>query len=150
MDHFVAHKFIWMSSLSLKLWIKCKAMTGICIYWSCRCKRWIILRMFGLMRKSLSSFKERDLKSVTSLMKPSTQWEVQAHHELAIDLVGTLWSDVKNLITHVLIMGWACSCLLNDGNQYNHKNIMSPCVNSNEWVNRTRLCLMWITTTYRY
>ena len=31
------------------------------------------------------------LKSVTSLMKPSTQWEVQAHHELAIDLVGTLW-----------------------------------------------------------
>ena len=61
-----------------------------------QCKRWIILRMFGLMRKYLSSFKERDflltqLKSVTSLMKPSTQWEVQAHHELAIDLVGTLW-----------------------------------------------------------
>ena len=88
MDHFVAHKFIWMSLLSLKLWIKCKAMTGICIFGAAD--------VFGLMRKSLSSFKERDflltqLKSVTSLMKPSTQWEVQAHHELAIDLVGTLW-----------------------------------------------------------
>ena len=27
---------IWMSLLSLKWLIKCKAMMGICIYWSCR------------------------------------------------------------------------------------------------------------------
>ena len=70
MDHFVAHKFIWMSLYLTNVWSDEEI--------------------------SLSSFKERDflltqLKSVTSLMKPSTQWEVQAHHELAIDLVGTLW-----------------------------------------------------------
>ena len=88
--------------------------------------------MFGLMRKSLSSFKERfplysilvyfyhhalvtrldgKIKSVTSLMKPSTHLEVSvsAHHETVILLDGPyLWIRCKDLITHVFVIGRIC------------------------------------------
>ena len=54
--------------------------------------------MFGLMRKSLSSFKERfPLYSILGL-KTSTHLEAPAHHELVKDLMDPLSGQMLKTI----------------------------------------------------
>ena len=99
----------WMSLLSLKRWIKCKAMMGICIYWSCR--HFIFVKrcnyLFNLTVGNLTNVWSLLMLGNPPLFLLNSIYN--AHHGSSqMTWWASYWSDAKDRIKHVLIMGWAC------------------------------------------